>query len=232
MIKLRTLLWSSVAKKIISGVTGLCLIGFVIVHLLGNLALLLGNAEFFNRYSHFLNSFGWLIVLLELGLLGFFLFHIVMGIAVWFDKKNARPEGYQKKAKAGPPSRMTLSSRTMIITGPVLLVFLVIHVLSFKYGPGVEQGYVTYIHGVEMRDMYSLVVDVFQNEAYAIGYVLVMIFLGYHLRHGFWSAFQSLGINHPRWTPVIYGVGVIVAIILATGFLLLPVVIYFRGGAA
>jgi succinate dehydrogenase / fumarate reductase cytochrome b subunit len=167
----------------------------------------------------------------ELGLVAVFLFHITMGVMVWIDKKRARPEGYAKTAKAGSPSRMTFSSKNMIITGLVLFIFTIIHLKNFKYGPSVAEGYITEIDGVQMRDLFRLVIESFQNIYYVIGYTVAMALLGFHLRHGFWSAFQSLGVNHPRLSPFIAFVGVLVAIILAIGFLLLPLWIYFKGGA-
>jgi succinate dehydrogenase / fumarate reductase cytochrome b subunit len=161
-----------------------------------------------------------------------FLFHIVMGVMVWIDKKRARPRGYIKTEDAGSPSKKTWSSKNMIITGLVLFVFTIIHVKDFKYGPGVDEGYVTVINGTAMRDLYSLVVHSFQNIYYVIGYTIAMILLGFHLRHGFWSGFQSLGVQHPRLVPLIYGVGIFLAIVLAAGFLFIPIYLYFAGGVA
>ena len=120
----------------------------------------------------------------------------------------------------------------MIITGIILAVFITYHVITFKYGPGVSDGYVTNINGVEMRDLYRLVVESFQNVYIMLGYVICMILLGFHLRHGFWSAFQSLGVQHKRLVPLIYGVGILLAFVLAIGFLFIPIYIYFTGGAA
>ena len=231
MLQLKTIFWSSVGKKIISAATGLALIIFSTVHLLGNLALLRGDPDPFNKYTHFLESFGFLLYVVELGLVAVFLFHITMGVMVWIDKKRARPEGYIKTAKAGSPSRMTFSSKNMIITGLVLFIFTIIHLKNFKYGPNIAEGYITEIDGVQMRDLFRLVIESFQNIYYVIGYTVAMALLGFHLRHGFWSAFQSLGVNHPRLSPFIAVVGVLVAIVLAIGFLLLPLWIYFKGGA-
>jgi succinate dehydrogenase / fumarate reductase cytochrome b subunit len=120
----------------------------------------------------------------------------------------------------------------MIYTGVVVLAFLVYHVLTFKYGPGVDEGYVMTIDGVAVRDLYRLVVETFAQLPYTIIYVAVMALLGFHLRHGFWSAFQSLGMNHPRYTPIIYGIALLFAVVMAVGFLIIPVAVYLRGGAA
>jgi succinate dehydrogenase / fumarate reductase cytochrome b subunit len=232
MSSLRAIVWSSVTKKIINAITGLGLCIFIVIHLLGNITLLTGNAEAFNAYAHFLLSTGILIYLSEAGLVGFFLFHMITAVTVWWDQQKARPESYKKTAAAGDPSKKTISSQTMIYTGVILLIFTVIHLITFKYGPGVKEGYVMNIDGVAMRDLYRLTIEVFGKLLYVIGYVVAMGLMGFHLRHGFWSAFQSLGVNHPRWTPVIYGLAFIFAVVMAFGFLILPVILYFRGGAA
>lgn len=231
MKELLKLLWSSVGRKILMAVTGLCLVGFVAVHLLGNLLLLVGG-EAFNEYAHTLESTGVLLIFAELGLLSLFLLHALSGGLVTLDNRASRAEPYQKVGDAGGPSLKTFSSRTMIITGLTLLGFTIIHVWMFKYGPGVKEGYVTTLHDAPARDLYLLVVQSFKDPWIAFGYVGVMVLLGFHLRHAIWSAFQSLGIHHPRWTPVIYSLGGILAIALAVGFLFLPIWIFFTGGVA
>jgi succinate dehydrogenase / fumarate reductase cytochrome b subunit len=231
MARLRTITWSSVARKFINGITGLGLCLFIIFHLAGNLTLLWGTAEQFNAYSHFLMSTGVLVYTAEIVLLAFFVFHIITAVTVWWGKQMARPDSYQVGGNAGTPSKKTISSRTMIYTGAILFVFLVLHVRTFKYGPGIDQGYLMVVHGTPMRDLYRLAIDVFSKLGNVIWYVAVMALLGYHLRHGFWSAFQSLGANHPRCSPFIYGIALIFALIMAFGFLIIPVIIYFQGGA-
>jgi succinate dehydrogenase cytochrome b subunit len=232
MASLRTIAWSSVARKLLNGITGLALCCFLVVHLAGNITLLLGKAEAFNAYSHFLISTGILVIAAEIGILGLALLHLLAGVTVWWGKQKARPESYHFTAAAGKPSRKTISSRTMIYTGVVTLVFAVIHLLNFKYGPGIDEGYVMNIDGKIVRDLYRLSVEVFSKPGYVIWYVAALAFLGFHLRHGAWSAFQSLGVNHPRYTPIIYGIALLFALVMAVGFLAIPIVIYLRGGAA
>jgi succinate dehydrogenase / fumarate reductase cytochrome b subunit len=232
MASLGTIVWSSVGKKVINAIAGLALCAFITVHLLGNLALLTGKAEAFNKYAHFLLSTGVALYFAEAGIVIFLLGHMITGTAVWWNKQTARPEAYRKSGGAGNPSRMTLSSRTMIYTGAVLLIFTVLHLITFKYGPGVAQGYAVTIDGVVMRDLFRLTVEVFSQPLYVIWYVFAMAFMGFHLRHGFWSAFQSLGANHPRYMPVIEGFGFLFAVVMALGFLIIPIVIYLKGGAA
>lgn len=217
-------LWSSVGKKVLMALTGLIMILFLIEHLAGNLLLYGENPDPFNEYSHFLISFGSILYVAELGLVALFLVHVVAAVSVWLGKRRARPDNYALVRSAGPPSRKTIYSTTMIYTGIVLFVFLVIHLKTFKYGPH----YTTTVDGVEMRDLHKLVIEVFRQPGYVIGYVAVMILMGFHLRHAFWSAFQSLGVNHPRYSPLIYGLGIIIAVLLTVGFLGIPIWIYFR----
>lgn len=232
MLQLRSIFWSSVGKKIINAVTGLALVVFVVVHLIGNLSLLRGDPGPFNEYAHFYEKLGVILYVVEIGLLAMFVFHIIVAVAVWLDKRKARPEKYKKAANAGSPSKKTWSSKNMIITGLVLFVFTIVHLKHFKYGPGMADGYIYNSHSGAIRDLYRLVIEGFSGEFTVIAYTVAMILLGFHLRHGFWSAFQSLGVQHPRLVPIIYSVGILVAILLAVGFLFLPVYIYFAGGAA
>lgn len=226
MKHVKTVLLSTIGKKVLVGLTGLALVGFVIAHLLGNLTLLAPTPDLFNLYAHKLESLGPFLYAAE-ALLGFaFLVHIVLAVVTTKQNKQARAARYQVVAPAGGPSKKTVSSTTMIFSGLILLVFTILHVRTFKFGPGMAQGYVATIHGDGMRDLHRLVVEIFQQEIYVAGYVLAMLFLGFHLRHGFWSAFQSLGVNHPRFSNVIYTIGAGLAILLTVGFVLLPIWIY------
>ncbi len=224
-----SLLWSTVAKKFLMALTGLALFLFICAHLAGNL-LLFVSPEAFNRYSHRLISMGGLLYFIELLLLAVFLIHVYTAVAVTWSNWRARPARYSQTVSRGGPSRMNLSSRTMIWSGVVILVFTVIHLITFKYGPGIAEGYVVYLDGEPVRDLYRLVAESFRSPLYAGWYVAAMIVLGLHLRHGFWSAVQSLGLHHPRWTPVVYGFGVAAAVVLGFGFLFIPVW-FFLGGS-
>jgi succinate dehydrogenase / fumarate reductase cytochrome b subunit len=208
---------STVARKFIAGLTGVLLILYLVLHLAGNLTLLAGP-HLFNLYASKLESFGPLLYIIEIALAAVFVIHAVIGIQVWLGKRRARPNGYAVTASRGEPSRKTLSSRSMIVTGIVLAVFIPIHVWMFKFRPASS----TMIGEHEVRDLYSLVITAFKQPVIAWAYALVMGLLGFHLRHGFWSAFQSLGAMNPRLLPLFYSLGVVVAIILAGGFVFLP----------
>lgn len=181
--------WSTVAKKLFLALTGLALFGFVCAHLAGNLLLYVGP-EAFNTYSHKLISMGPLLYVVEAILVAFFVVHFLTAFQITWGNWKARPDRYSVSSGQGKPSRMTVSSKTMIWTGLILLVFTVIHVITFKYGPGMDKGYVMYLDGEPVRDLYRLVAESFQDPIYTGWYVFSMVLLGFHLRHGFWSAFQ------------------------------------------
>jgi succinate dehydrogenase / fumarate reductase cytochrome b subunit len=224
-------IWSSVGRKILMSLTGLVLFTFVVGHLAGNLQLLTGDPDPFNKYAHFLIGLGGLLIAVELILLGCVLVHVWAAVTIFFGKRSARPSRYAKLKSAGGASRKTLGASTMIYTGLIILVFVVLHLIDLKWGPGIQDGYVTQVDGVEMRDLHRLVVETFQKPIYVVWYVAAMIVLGFHLSHAFWSAFQSLGFYHDRYTRVLYTGGRIVAFLIALGFLVIPVWIYFAGAA-
>jgi succinate dehydrogenase / fumarate reductase, cytochrome b subunit len=223
-------LQTTIGRKLLTGITGIFLTLFLVVHMAGNLSLFSSNPEAFNAYTEFLHSFGALLYVVEIILVVLFLLHAYIGISIWLRKRKARPENYHLYKTSGEPSRQTLASRTMALTGVVLLVFTIVHLFTFKWGPGIAEGYVTYVNGQEVRDLKRLVNEVFQNEIYVIGYTVVMILVGFHLRHGVWSALQSLGAMSPKMSPVIYIIGTLIAIGLAAGFLVIPIWIYITGG--
>lgn len=222
MVPFYRLATSSVGKKIMTGVTGIALSGFVISHLIGNLLLFVGS-DAFNQYTYKLMQMGTILYVLEGGLVVAFLIHAFTGMQIAINKRRARPQSYVKTGNAGGVSRKSIASLSMIYTGVLLFVFVVLHLKTFKFGPYYE----TVVGGVVMRDLYRLVMEVFRDPVYVMSYTAIMILLGVHLRHGFWSAFQSLGVNHPRYSPIIYGVGILVAVVVSVGFVVMPAWIYF-----
>ncbi len=215
---------SSIGNKFLSGATGLGLVVFVTTHLIGNLTLFLGP-EAFNAYTKFLNELlhGAFIWIADIGLILFFGTHAASGIGVALKRRRARPIGYIVRGDAGGGSRKTIASRSMIVSGVLLLVYVISHVWHLKFGPE----YVTLVHGEESRDLYRLIVEEFKKPWVVALYVGAMLALGLHLRHGAWSMFQSLGMMNRRAAAVAYPVGVVFAIILAFGFLVLPLYVFF-----
>ena len=217
---------SPVGRKVLTGITGLALVVFVIVHMLGNLTYLQGG-DAYNEYAHKLASYGIVLYILEIGLAAFFGLHAYIGINIWLRKRRARGGSYASYRSSGSPSRMSWASRSMILTGVVLLVFLVLHVIHFKFGPGMEEGYVAVVDGEPIRDLRRLMTEEFQSPLYAFGYPLVILLLGFHLRHGFWSALQSLSMTTPRLSKIFYPIGLLLGIIVGGGFVIVPLWIYF-----
>ena len=219
---------STIGTKLLNGLTGLLLCGFIVAHLLGNLLLLLGS-EAFNTYAYTLHSLGHgaLVPIAEVGLVVLFGAHAASGISVALTRRRARPYSYKKRANAGGKSHKSASSTSMIITGGVLLVFVITHVAQFRGGFFAPREHAdVMVNGHATHDLYALVVDWF-NHAPTVGlYIAVMLLLGTHLRHGFWSAFQSLGATNPKYMPIIHRVGIAFAVIMTFGFLMIPIYIF------
>ena len=213
---------SSVGKKFLMGLTGLAFCGFLVEHLTGNFLLLVPDSAPYNKYAHFLTGFGELLYIAEFILLGAFVVHVATAISVTRKKKIARPIGYISKGNAGLPSQKSMASTSMIITGMILLVFVVVHLINFKFGAK----YTVEIGHESVRDLYRLVHEKFGKGSYVIGYVAVMFMLGMHLRHGFWSAFQSLGMSNSKYTAMVRVLGIFISSCLGFGFLAIPVLIY------
>lgn len=216
---------SQVGRKLLTGITGIGLIIFIIGHLAANLSIF-GADQAFNRYTLALENMGVFLYILEFILAVGFLLHAWVGFSIWWRRRKARPEGYRKYETRGAPSKQTWAARSMIFTGIVLLVFLVIHLDTFKFGATET----IMIDGEPARDLKALVVEKFQSPLYAFGYTAVMILLGFHLGHGFWSAFTSLTMRRGKMSRTLYVVGILFALLMAVGFLFIPLYIYFTGG--
>jgi succinate dehydrogenase cytochrome b subunit len=222
-MNLATAAQSSIGRKLISGFTGLLLVGFVIGHLTGNL-LLLAGPEAFNNYAYFLEHIGhgYGLILAEIGLIVLFLSHAWSGYSVWRRKWEARKSSYSAPGDAGGASKKSISSESMLWTGILLLLFVVWHVAQFKFGVIDTANRDITVDGVEMRNLFGLVVDTFGNPIWTGLYLIIMAMLGLHLWHGAWSAFQSLGLANGKYLPTITKASHAVAAVLAFGFLALP----------
>ena len=210
---------SSVGTKLLIGLTGLLLFAYLILHLVGN-ALIFAGADLFNEYSHRLIS-NPLLIPIEIGLLLVFLVHIYKTVRMLIANTAARPVRYQKKAYAGHTSRKSFASSTMIASGLIVLVFVLIHVKQFKYG-----AYYQTVSASPVRDLYRTEIEVFQNPLWVAFYVFSTIVVGLHLRHGIASGFQSIGADHPLYTRRLTAIGIVMAIIIGGGLGLIPIVIY------
>ena len=216
---------SSIGKKLLNGITGVLLLLFIVAHLAGNLTIFAGQ-DALNAYAHLTHSLGVLLIVIELALAAVFLAHAYAGMTVWRDKQRARGTGYTQVASKGGPSRQTLGSRSMAVTGVVLLVFLVIHLYQFRFGPSEAQGYVANLHGEKVWDLNRIVVEHFKQPLWVAFYMGVMLLLGLHLRHGFWSAFQTIGVLTPRLRTAAFSFAVVFALVIAIGFFVLPLYVF------
>ena len=210
---------SSVGTKLLIGVTGLMLVAYMVLHVVGNVLILFGR-DIFNEYSHRLIS-NPLIVPIEIGLLAVFVVHIYKTVRMWRHNRAARPVRYQKKELAGHTSRKSLASSTMIASGLLLLAFVVVHVKQFKFGTFyLASGSET------VRDLYRTEIEVFRNPLWVAFYVIATVLVGLHMRHGVSSAFQSLGLDHPRYTRRIVAIGIALAILVGGGLAFIPIWAY------
>jgi len=211
---------SSVGTKILIGVTGLALFLYLIIHIVGNLIVFLGPSAF-NKYAYTLEG-NPLLPIIEIGLLLIFLIHIYKTLTMYVANRRARPVGYVRKRYAGPPSRKSLASSTMIVSGIWLLAFLIIHVKAFRFS-------VDYPWPAGGRDLYRLELENFANPLAVGFYAISMVIVGSHLWHGISSAFQSLGADQPRWTPRVLVFGKVMAVLIAGGFIVIAVWAHYTG---
>lgn len=232
MLPLKKALSSTLGQKFFMSVTGLLLFGFLITHLAANLTLLMDDPTPFNGYTAKLSSYGSLLYVAEAGLAVLAIIHVITAIRLKLLAKSARPHAYHSAQSKGGKSKSGLSSKNMLITGVLILIFLVVHIRAFKFGPSIAEGYVANLDGQQARDLYRLVRETFHDPIYVGFYVLMMGVLGMHLRHGVWSAFQSLGATNPRTSGPIYAIGTILGWGMALGFMAIPVIIYLSNGVA
>lgn len=202
-------LGTSIGKKLFMAVTGLGFIGFLAGHLAGNLTIY-GGKDAFLSYAEHLHSLGPLLVVVELGLLAFALVHVGMGLYLFYQNYKARPVRYAVKRSGGG---RTIGSITMPYTGILILVFIVFHLINFHF--------VDKTH----TNIFEIVSNAFSNPFYVVWYVAAMIVVAVHISHGFWSAFQTIGANHPKYMPVIQIVGIAFSILIGVGFGFIPIYI-------
>ena len=218
-MKVLQALSTSTGSKILVALTGLAMVGFLVGHLAGNLLALFGP-DIYNEYSHALIS-NPLLVPVEIGLVAILVMHMGTAVRMVLRARQARPTRYAVKKWAGGASRKSVASTSMIVTGVLILLFLISHLWTFKYGAWYTDPTTGY------RDLYTLLVEVFRSPFNVVFYVICMLLVGMHLRHGISSAFQSLGLMPRSWTARILRAGATLALILGIGFALIPIYVYF-----
>lgn len=197
--------------------TGLMLVGFLVAHLLGNLTLYSDvEGEAFGGYAQALHDLGPMLWVAELGLLSVFLVHIALGLKVALENREARRKAYRQRANHGG---RTVGSGSMPITGIVVGIFLVIHIIDFR------------LSAESPADLAGMVRVRLSQAAGALIYIGGVLALGIHLSHGFASAFQTLGVNHPRYNALIRTAGYVLAAVLTLGFLSFPLILWLGGDA-
>ena len=216
---------ASIGRKFLMSITGLFLLSFIAVHLAINLLLIFDDTgELFNSGANFMATNPAIKIMEPVLGLGF-LIHIVWSFFLEYKNWKARPVKYNKKNVSDSSS---WASRNMLVLGALVLVFLVMHIIDFfwviKFDPHTMHS-VT-IDGVEMEDTYTLVATLFKGSIiYSVFYILGALLLGFHLSHGFWSAFQTLGLNNKYWMKRWKVIGYIYAVVVAVGFSVIP--LYF-----
>jgi succinate dehydrogenase / fumarate reductase cytochrome b subunit len=187
-------------------VTGLGMIGFLAGHLLGNM-MVFGGADAFNGYAAKLHSMQPYLSVFNIGLVTLALVHIAFGITLYFENLYARPAKYQVYQD---PGGRTIGSNTMPYTGAFILIFVILHLFKFTF---VDKS---------VTPIYQQMAATFSNPLWAIFYVAAMVAVALHISHGLWSLFQTFGLNHPRYMPLIMKLGLVAAYVFGIGFGILP----------
>ena len=214
---------SSIGKKLIMSLTGLFLVLFCIVHLSGNLQLLADDGgESFNMYTKFMTS-NPLIKIISYVTYLLILLHTIQGLMLWKQNRAARASRYAVASN----KHTTFASRNMGALGTIILIFLLLHLYQFwlqmKLG---TTEMIAYGDHEPVKDLYALVAYAFKQPLYVIIYVISMVVIAFHLRHGFQSAFQTLGLNHVKYNGLIHFIGNVIAFVIPFGFAFIPVFFY------
>lgn len=215
---------ASITRKITMALAGLFLVIFLLVHLVINLLMLLpDNGELFLEAAHFMGS-NIFIKIFEIVLFAAFLIHMIFGVIVWVQNRMARPVRYHSANK----SETSLFSKWMIHTGVVIFIFLVIHMANFYL---VKMGLTNPVGGdlipADKHDFYTMAINLFTKPLYSIIYIVLLILMGFHLNHSLQSAFQTMGWDHPRYTPIIKTASSIYSLVVAVGFIIIPIYFLF-----
>jgi succinate dehydrogenase / fumarate reductase cytochrome b subunit len=210
---------STVGRKYIMGLSGLVWMGFIFGHMAGNLLIFAGS-DMFNAYGHAIVSNKILLYGAESALIVALIAHVVTAISLTIQNRQSRDTRYAMtpNGEKGSPA----SSRTMALQGSVLLAFIILHLISFKYGTHYE----TVVNGVPMRDLFKLVIELFHQPIYVAWYVVALIIMMFHLSHGAHSIFQSFGILERKMQTNLKKFAWLYAIVVVTGFISQPLYVF------
>jgi succinate dehydrogenase / fumarate reductase, cytochrome b subunit len=216
------LTYSSITKKVTMALAGLFLILFLVIHLIINLFLMKGDGgATFNVFAHFMAT-NILIKIMEIVLISTIIIHIIWGVILQIQNWMARPVRYKVTGNA----TTSFFSKYMIYTGTVVFIFFVIHFIDFWFKRiGLVENHTLYSSGQYAGEphFYNIAKDLFTNPLYSSIYIVLILILGFHLNHAFQSAFQTLGIDHTKYTPCIKACATIYAVIITIGFCIIPV---------
>jgi succinate dehydrogenase / fumarate reductase, cytochrome b subunit len=202
---------SSIGKKQVMAVTGLLFCLFVTVHMMGNLTIYAGKVSFLSYVEH-LHSFESLVTVAEFGLILLAVLHIGMGLFLFLENRRARPAPYAVKKSAGG---QTIGSWTAPYTGVLILVFVIVHLIKFRF-----------VDKVTIDDFVILSKTFADFGFWTLFYIAAVIVVAIHVSHGFWSGFQTLGLSHPKYMPLVERLAIIFSLIIGIGFASIPVFVF------
>jgi succinate dehydrogenase / fumarate reductase cytochrome b subunit len=218
-----TIFTSSIGKKLMMSLAGLFLVVFLLVHLGINLLLIIyDDPMVYNKAAHFMSS-NILIKIFEIVLMGGILLHVIYALILQIQNWIARPKRYNKTNY----SNTSFFSKFMIHTAIITLVFLAIHFVDFYFKAKFGHAETLLVDGVIYHDFATEIVDKFKMLPYVVFYIAAFIFLGFHLVHGFQSAFKTYGLDNRRFTPVIQALAIVYSVIVVGGYTMIPLMIYF-----
>jgi succinate dehydrogenase / fumarate reductase cytochrome b subunit len=218
MATLMRFLKSTILSKVVMAATGLILVLFLLGHMSGNLQMYVGR-EKMNAYAHFLQGLGNLLWFIRLVLFVCFVLHVWTSINLKLHNMASRPVPYVRKNWV----KATLTARTMMWTGSMIGFFLAYHIMHFTLGVTNPEKFHIVDPVTGFHDVYSIVILGYQNVLISATYIIAVVLLGFHLNHAIASLFQTLGVNHPRYNGIIHWGGAVLSIIIAAGFISVPV---------
>jgi succinate dehydrogenase / fumarate reductase cytochrome b subunit len=218
-----TIFTSSIGKKLMMSLAGLFLVVFLLVHLGINLLLIIyDDPMVYNKAAHFMST-NILIKIFEIVLMGGILLHVIYALILQIQNWIARPKRYHKTNY----SNTSFFSKFMIHTAIITLVFLAIHFVDFYFKAKFGHAETLLVDGVLYHDFATEIVDKFKMLPFVVFYIAAFIFLGFHLVHGFQSAFKTYGLDNRRFTPVIQALAIVYSVIVVGGYTMIPLMIYF-----
>lgn len=212
MEKALSIVDTTIGKKIAMALSGIVLFGFVLGHMLGNLQVFIGP-QAFNEYAALLHSHPTLIWTARSVIGVSALVHLWAALTLWLQNRAARPQRYVKHKHVAT----TYAARTMVWTGPIVLLYLAYHLAHLTFGVTDGLGY-----SHDPSDVYTNVVNSFRFWPAAVAYIVANLALGVHLYHGAWSLLQTLGVSHPRYNELLRSVAIAFGLLVATGFVSIP----------